>query len=682
MSSGHDEYWSGDQRANVTAARDAGVNLAFFSGNEVFWKTRFEPSTDGSNTPNRTLVSYKDTHFDNPAERDPVTWTGTWRDTRFTPPSVNTPENALTGTSFVVNSGTSAITVPYAYRQLRMWRNTAVASLTSGQSRTLAPDTLGYEWDEDPDNGYRPPGAIKLSSTTVSGIERFTDYGSTTAFNQTATHNLVMYKAPSGARVFGAGTVQWAWGLDDYNEHTADPTMQQATVNLFADMGAQPTTLLSGLVGASATTDTTAPTATITLAALVRRRRLAGHAQRHRDRRRRRRRGGRRGVDRQRLHVASGDAARRAGPTPGPPTARRARRSRCARRDDSGNLGAASAGASVTVNCPCSIFGNRIAPADRRRRRPEPGRGRRQVQVRPLRDDHAASASTRPPPTPARTSAACGRRTASGSRRRRSAARAPAAGRRSRSPSPVQVMPDTTYVASYFAPNGHYSATQEYFYPGPAPGPNGGGTQDSPPLHAIRNQGTTGNGVYAYASNSTFPNNSYGAANYWVDVRWSPIDAPGTVTDVSAVEGGRTSANVSWTAPSSGGAPTSYKITPYIGSTAQPSTTVNGTPPATSKTVTGLTSGTTYRFTVQADQPDRLRAGVGAVERGHAAQPGRAGQARRTSPRQPPRSPRRSAGPRRPATATARSPATRSRPTSARRRRRRSRPGRPPRARP
>ena len=42
LSVGHDEYWSGDQRLNVEAARDAGVNLAFFSGNEVFWKTRFE----------------------------------------------------------------------------------------------------------------------------------------------------------------------------------------------------------------------------------------------------------------------------------------------------------------------------------------------------------------------------------------------------------------------------------------------------------------------------------------------------------------------------------------------------------------------------------------------------------------------------------------------------------------
>jgi len=55
LSVGHDEYWSGPQRTSVEAARDAGVNLAFFSGNEVFWKTRWENSIDGSNTPYRTM---------------------------------------------------------------------------------------------------------------------------------------------------------------------------------------------------------------------------------------------------------------------------------------------------------------------------------------------------------------------------------------------------------------------------------------------------------------------------------------------------------------------------------------------------------------------------------------------------------------------------------------------------
>ena len=100
LSVGHDEYWSGAQRANVEAARNAGVNLAFFSGNEVFWKTRWENSIDGSGTPYRTLVSYKETHAN--AKIDPIAaWTGTWRDPRFSPPADGgRPENALTGTIF------------------------------------------------------------------------------------------------------------------------------------------------------------------------------------------------------------------------------------------------------------------------------------------------------------------------------------------------------------------------------------------------------------------------------------------------------------------------------------------------------------------------------------------------------------------------------------------------------
>ena len=77
MSSGHDEYWSGDQRANVEAARDAGVNLAFFSGNEMFWKTRWEPSIDGSNTavPHAGHATRRPTptRID---PQDPPTWTG------------------------------------------------------------------------------------------------------------------------------------------------------------------------------------------------------------------------------------------------------------------------------------------------------------------------------------------------------------------------------------------------------------------------------------------------------------------------------------------------------------------------------------------------------------------------------------------------------------------------------
>ncbi len=136
VSSGHDEYWSGNQRSNVESARDQGVNLAFFSANEIFWRTRWEPSQAGTTTPNRTLVAYKDTHFNAPT--DPVSWTGSWRDPRFgTATGGGNPENALTGQIFIVNSGTTDITVPSQYSQLRLWRNTAVANLTGSQKVTL-----------------------------------------------------------------------------------------------------------------------------------------------------------------------------------------------------------------------------------------------------------------------------------------------------------------------------------------------------------------------------------------------------------------------------------------------------------------------------------------------------------------------------------------------------------------
>jgi hypothetical protein len=263
MSTGHDEYWSGQQRANVESARDAGVNLAFFSGNEVFWKTRW--SSD-----HRTMFCYKTTH-DPVGSRDPQpgVWTGSWRDPAADGVEGGVhPENELTGQYFTVNGGTKAIEVPGTYRNQPFWRNTAVASLPANGSLSLAPGTLGYEWDSDSEDGlpaaarqpggrFRPPaGLTELSATSTDGLgdslATIQDYGHLYGGKAQVTHHLTLYRAPSGALVFGAGTVQWSWGLDSYHDRQpdppADPNMQQATINLFADMGAQPASLQSGLL--------------------------------------------------------------------------------------------------------------------------------------------------------------------------------------------------------------------------------------------------------------------------------------------------------------------------------------------------------------------------------------------------------------------------------------------------
>jgi PKD repeat protein len=83
--------------------------------------------------------------------------------------------------------------------------------------------------------------------------------------------------------------------------------------------------------------------------------------------------------------------------------------------------------------------------------------------------------------------------------------------------SPVPITANTVYVASYHANTGHYSADVNYFATAGV---------DNPPLHALANGVSGGNSVYAYGSSSVFPTQTWNAANYWVDVVFSPASAP------------------------------------------------------------------------------------------------------------------------------------------------------------
>ena len=75
----------------------------------------------------------------------------------------------------------------------------------------------------------------------------------------------------------------------------------------------------------------------------------------------------------------------------------------------------------------------------------------------------------------------------------------------------MTISPSTIYVASYFAPNGHYSDTVPGF----------DSAVDSPPLHAVANIASP-NGLYAYNPTSIFPINTWNASNYFVDVVFAP----------------------------------------------------------------------------------------------------------------------------------------------------------------
>ena len=94
-------------------------------------------------------------------------------------------------------------------------------------------------------------------------------------------------------------------------------------------------------------------------------------------------------------------------------------------------------------------------------------------------------------------------------------------------PTPIAITANTTYIATYHTPSGKWSFTSNYF-----------STQvDKIPLHALANGAELpGNGVYKYGSSGSFPTESYGSTNYWVDVVFNetvgPDTTPPTVVDV------------------------------------------------------------------------------------------------------------------------------------------------------
>ncbi len=83
-----------------------------------------------------------------------------------------------------------------------------------------------------------------------------------------------------------------------------------------------------------------------------------------------------------------------------------------------------------------------------------------------------------------------------------------------------------TYVASYYAPNGHFSVDRSYF----------SSSYNSGSLHV-----PVSGGVFRYGSSSGFPSQTYSNSNYWVDVVMTstpPSDTtPPTVSGVGPANG-------------------------------------------------------------------------------------------------------------------------------------------------
>ncbi len=208
LSVGHDEYWSGQ------STRQRGGGSRGWHPSRVFQRRmRFSGRRDGKTafrrlrTPYRTLVTYKETHAN--AKIDPTAKSGLARGVTSVSarqPTAGDPENALTGTIFTVNCCATGLPlrISESRRQAAILAEHKRRELGPGQTATVAPGILGYEFDEELNNGSRPPGMMRLSTSTSSNdsylLRQRLTYGP-----GTVTHALTLYRHNSGALVFGAG---------------------------------------------------------------------------------------------------------------------------------------------------------------------------------------------------------------------------------------------------------------------------------------------------------------------------------------------------------------------------------------------------------------------------------------------------------------------------------------------
>ncbi len=215
ISGGHDEYWAPAERAHVTAARDAGVNLAFLGANALFRRIRLAATAVGGN---RLVICYKTSYPSDPLYgKDNALVTSDWRDG----PDPE-PESSLIGTSY---EGYPAV-APYVVAAPDSW----VLAGTGAAAGARFGNLVGIEYDRV-NPAYPVPRPIQVlshSPLVCQGVASFADSA--------------YYTHPGGAGVFNAGTMRWVEAIFGDSPHGIDAStsafVSQVTANVlraFAD---------------------------------------------------------------------------------------------------------------------------------------------------------------------------------------------------------------------------------------------------------------------------------------------------------------------------------------------------------------------------------------------------------------------------------------------------------------
>lgn len=208
FSLGHDEYWSQAMRDHLTAARDAGTNVAFLGANAIYRHIRLSPTPVG---PFRLETDYKDGRLDPVLKVNPAEATFQWRqgpDPR--------PESVLTGTFYECNPVQANMVVvdPSAW----VFAGTGLAA------GAQLPGLIGSEYDR-----------VNLSVPTPRPIQVLT-HSPVTCRGKPSYSDMAYYTVPSGAGGFNVGTSTWVCVLDDFCGRPLAPGVQAAVTKITTNL--------------------------------------------------------------------------------------------------------------------------------------------------------------------------------------------------------------------------------------------------------------------------------------------------------------------------------------------------------------------------------------------------------------------------------------------------------------
>lgn len=212
LSLGHDEYWSKSMFDGAQAARDRGVNIAFFGANAIYRQIRLVSSPLG---PARREINYRST--DDPVRRiSPDLTTVSWREY-----PVNRPEQTLIGQQYECNPVRADLVVSDA----SSW----VFAGTGLKNGAHVPVTVGTEYDR-----YDPsvPGPADVEVLAHSPVR---------CHGKSSYSDVTYYTVPNGGGVFASGTNWWISKLNPPgpgNPH--EPAIITMTLNVLQVFGSGP----------------------------------------------------------------------------------------------------------------------------------------------------------------------------------------------------------------------------------------------------------------------------------------------------------------------------------------------------------------------------------------------------------------------------------------------------------